>query len=109
MIIYYGFTALDILLWICFFKFPNYVTSRTLPGVTLPALSTQYMVQINLQTADGLRASAYTIHTYTRKCFRPALHPKTAESQLLPPITLALLGPLAISAQMHKQLDLLWA
>ncbi len=39
-------------------------------------------------------------------CFRSALYPKPAGSRLLQ--TLILLGPIAVSTQMHRQLHLLW-
>ncbi len=39
-------------------------------------------------------------------CFRPQTR---ADSQLLPPVTAVMLGPLTVSAQMHEQLHLLWA
>ncbi len=49
-----------------------------------------------------------SLEEYSRKrvCFRSALYPKPAGSRLLQ--TLILLGPIAVSTQMHRQLHLLW-
>ncbi len=44
-------------------------------------------------------------YSHKQYCFRSSLYPKPAGSRLLQPL---LLGPIAVSTQMHRQLHLLW-